>query len=179
MDKKTYIQNLNALMHYLTEKGESGDLVASSGKTKAFEEIPIYYASGQITLLFERGSLYLQGFRNKDKQLFTFKGVKYAINPAKKFNIGTDYGDLGLDRKSPIYLSLNELSNAMLTLDNTKTNDKEDKVKKPMWQCAVGLSEALRFQDVAMAVMQGSEIPSLDWSARTKQNDFRVRVKHQ
>lgn len=181
MKLNTYISNLTSLMRSLTQNENvdgTGDLIARPAHPQRYQEIEINFGFGKVTLLFELGNLYLQGFRNKSNQLFLFQGVGYAINPAVRFNKSTDYGQLGLDRNSDICLGLDELSQALNTLSNMKINDTFDKVKKPMWQCAVGLSEALRFQDVAMAVMHNTKMPSLDWSQRTKENDYKVRVKH-
>jgi hypothetical protein len=179
MKLHTYTSNITGLLRSLTEnENGNGDLIATPPGVRTYQEIEIHFDYGKVTLLFELGNLYLQGFRNKGNELFIFEGVNYAVNPAKKFTQSTDYGQLGLDRNSDIYLSLTELSNALNTLLNIRKADNFEKVKKPMWQCAVGLSEALRFQDAAMAVMHNTKMPSLDWSSRTKANDFRVRVKH-
>lgn len=180
MDKKTYLANMRALMYYLTENSGGngdGDLVAKTDANRKYQEIPITFSSGKVSLLFEFGNLYLQGFRNKNTEMFIFKGVGYD-NFAKKYPYTTDYGDLGLDRNSTIHVGLRDLDEALNTLHNATDKTGPDTIKKPMWRCAIGLSEALRFQDVAMAVMSGTAIPSLDWAGRTKQGDYRVRVKH-
>lgn len=180
MDKKTYLTNMRSLMFYLTVNSGAdgnGDLVARTDPARKYQEIPISFSGGTMKLLFELGNLYLQGFRNRDGAMFIFKDVTYD-NFARKFAYATDYGDLGLDRNMAISLDLNDLNMALDTLHNVKATTAPNTIKKPMWQSAIGLSEALRFQDVAMAVMAGTEIPSLDWAGRTKLNDYKVRVKH-
>lgn len=180
MKKHTYLSTMLALMRELTEtEASSNEIVAKQATSlKKYHEVEINFDYGRIKLIFELGNLYLQGFRNKNGDLFIFKDVDYLKISATIINITTDYDDLGLDRAGSIRLGLEELSNALNTLLHTLKTDKFDKVKKPMWQCAVGLSEALRFHDVSMAVMNNQEMPSLDWSRRTKSADFRVRVKH-
>ena len=180
MDVKTYTGNLRTLMHYLTTNaGAGGDLVPLRDGNRKYQEIPIAYSGGTITLLFKLGDLYLEGFRNTGNNWFLFKDGTHACNAVKRYTIGTDYGDLGLDRNGNFTLTLAQLDQALTTLHNATPDKAQNSIRTPMWQCAVGLAEALRFQDVAMAVIKGTNMPSLDWSARTKQGDFRVRVKHQ
>lgn len=179
MHLTTYLANLRGLMLSLTEnEAASGDLVARRDPRRPYQEVPVRCTDGEILLLFELGNLYLQGFRNRGKELFVFKGVTYDVMPTKKYNLGTDYGDLELDRTVDFTLTLAELDVALGTLFATTTATALNSLKRPMWQCAVGLAEALRFQDVAMAVMHGTKVPSLDWSRRTKDGDYKVRVKH-
>ncbi|MES3035340.1 MAG: ribosome-inactivating family protein [Gemmatimonadota bacterium] len=180
MDVKLYTANLRAMMLYLTTNGgPGGALVPLRDGNRTYQEIPISYSGGSITLLFKLGDLYLEGFRNTGGGWFLFKGGTHAVNAVKRYTIGTDYGDLGLDRNGNFTLTLAQLDQALTTLHNATPAKAQDSIRTPMWQCAVGLSEALRFQDVALAVIKGTNIPSLDWSARTKAKDFRVRVLHQ
>lgn len=179
MHLHTYLANLNGLMWSLTENEvATGELVARRDARRKYQEVPIRYSNGEILLLFELGTLYVQGFRNAGKELFVFKDVTYDVMPAKKYTLGTDYKDFGLDRQIAFTLTLAELDDALGTLRSTNTETALNSLKRPMWQCAVGLAEALRFQDVAMAVMHGTTVPSLDWSRRTKDGDYKVRVKH-
>lgn len=63
----------------------------------------------------------------------------------------------------------------MATVDKTCQN----RLKTPLWKCAVGLAEATRFHNVARAVMAGTPVPDIDWKKRSKAPlDYKVRVTH-
>lgn len=178
MDKKLYMANLVALMRSLTETEQaSGDVIAIRSPSAKYKEITLRCSTGNLTLLFEYGTLYIQGFRNSAGSMFLYKNVTYDV-VATKFAYTSDYGDLGLNRQLAFTLTLSELDDAMDALRSYTTAQHQDTLKRPTWQCAVGLAEALRFQDVAMAVMNGGQITDLDWSKRTKGGDYKVRVKH-
>lgn len=179
MELKDYLYNLRTLMLSLTvNEGDGGPLVPRTDPARAYIEIPIRSTDGDVVILFELGNLYVQGFRNKAKKIFIFKDVGYDCVPEVQYRFGTDYGALGVDRNSALYLSLNDLNFALLTLMNANRDTNQDTIKQAIGRCAIGLSEALRFQDVAMAVMHNTQIPNLDWARRTAEGDYKVRVQH-
>ncbi|WP_366657861.1 ribosome-inactivating family protein [Fodinicurvata sp. EGI_FJ10296] len=183
MKQLDYVSILNTLMVHLTvneetKDGSRGPLIAIQPKKHPYIEVPIKCTAGTVSILFELGNLYVQGFRNKSKKIFIFKDVKYDCSPEMKYTFGTDYGALGVDRNSPIYLSMNDLDFALGDLFNATSDTKQSTIKRAIGRCAIGLSEALRFQDVAMAIMHNREISSLDWARRTADGDYKVRVQH-
>lgn len=179
MTKQEYIAIIRALGQALCVPGTGGGKPRPRQPPPQYREVTLtYWTASTITLIFELPNLYLQGFRNANGDVFLFKDVTYTVTAVKKFSFTTDYGPLGLDRNSEIHVSLEDLANAFQTMVNFTADKPENAVKRPTWQCAVGLSEALRFTDVAQAVVDGTAMPDLDWSGRTTRNDPKVRVLH-
>ncbi|TRW97670.1 hypothetical protein FNJ84_09260 [Paracoccus sp. M683] len=185
MTKNEYIANITALNRTLaTLEAATGDLVPRTAGAANCVEVEVGFSlARRVKLMIQYGDLYIQGFRNKDGELFLFAGSKYNGSGAvaSQFNGKTDYGSLGWSRHSGKTVTLDDLDNALTTFYNAKAGTTTfANVQNAMLCCALGFAEALRFQDVSMAVMNGTEIASadVDWSARTKANDYKVRVKH-
>ncbi|TQV83611.1 ribosome-inactivating family protein [Denitrobaculum tricleocarpae] len=148
---------------------------------RAWSTVTVAFWGERIELLIDAKNLYLQGFKNKANDWFIFKdiGAQGIVNPTGTIGYGTDYGALGLDRNGQIRLTRTDLGNALNTLYNYDKGKEQDTLKTPMWQCAVGLIEALRFRDVlhAVASEQAFDGSLLDWDRRTKDGDANVQVK--
>jgi Ribosome inactivating protein len=176
LDKVTYPLNVALATQALTNSssGFTGTRPNPRTTKKGWAAFQIQQDSDyDLTLLFCLDNLYLEGFQNKNG-VFLHKTSKYSITPTKKFSFGNEYGELGYGRTAAITITLDNLNGALGTFQYANTGTNEDQVKRAFLYCAIGFSEAIRFDDVIMAILKGDPISDLDWDKHKDASKVRV-----
>jgi len=111
----------------------------------------------------------------REGKVFLTKGSGYSITADKYLPYGNEYGDLGYDRTAAITISLDNLNGALVALYYAKLTTGPDTPKRSILYTAISISEAVRFDDVLMWIMNGTPITDLDWDKHKDQGKIRVR----
>jgi hypothetical protein len=180
LDEITYQKNIIAARSYLTKgsigtSGPLGSAVKETPRTFALndrvERFLVYTVMDDIAplkVVFRLQNLYVCGWYNSSNQLFLAERCEYAINPQKRLPYTFDYGELGFNQSASVKkvnVTLGSLNNALKRLHNAQVGDPPNNFKPWIVEVAIGLSEAMRFSNVMVAVLKGTETGPLNWDA--------------
>lgn len=107
-------------------------------------------------------------------QMFLHKFSTYHVAPAKRLDFGNDYKQLGYDRNASITVTLDKVNGALAAMYNATLTTKQDVLKSAFLYAAISFAEAMRFDDVVISIIKGTEITDLDWTKHKGQGKVRV-----
>lgn len=178
LDAVSYQKNIIEIRSKVTgyKIGVVGPREPAKTKTAGYSIFQIIDTDNPLELIYQNHDLYVEGWRNRDGEVFVHSRSGFDMQATKRFRCTNEHGDLGLDRTTAIYISLDNINGALAECYNAKTSAKDDGFKRSFAILAAAFSEAVRFGDVMYQIIKGLPITDLDW-AKHKNRDAVMVVK--
>lgn len=174
LDKVSYPLNVSLIRRDLTNAPALGGISGPSQTRTGYGQFTLQFTASPLTLFYKLDDLYIEGFRAKNGKIFLTKNAKCSITADYRLPYGNEYGELGLDRNTAFDLSLANVNGAVDTLYYRTDARSPDELKRPLWIVCVAFAEAVRFDDVLLAIVHDKPIDDLDWTQHKKADKVRV-----
>nr|WP_247893459.1 ribosome-inactivating family protein [Azospirillum endophyticum] len=174
MDKVSYPLNVSLIRRDLTIAPAAGGIPGPRQTRTGFGQFTLKFTASPLTLFYKLDDLYIEGFRARNGKLFLTKNAQCSITSDFKLPYGNEYGELGLDRSTAFDLSLANVNGAVNALYHRTDGKNPDDLKRSLWIVCVAFAEAVRFDDVLLAIVHDKSIDDLDWTQHKKADKVRV-----
>ncbi len=129
-----------------------------------------------LQVLFKLKNLYVCGWFNRHGRCFIAKYCEYSMSADVKLPYSFDYPRIGYNQnqsagKATVTLAM--LNAALELLHNASTQARPHTFKDSIAKVAIGLSEAMRFADVMVAIIKCQGSSRLNWG--NSRPDIQVR----
>lgn len=175
LNEVSYSLNVARIRRDLTNAVPVANGAAPPNRTRAgYGNYTIDDPNVPVTLYYHLQDLYIEGWGTSRGEIFMTSNAGHPTAPDVRLPYTNQYGALGLDRNTSFTITVGKVNNALKALYNATIATAPNDLKEPLSIACVAFAEAVRFDDVLVAIVNGTPIDDLDWDKHKRPDKVRV-----